>query len=265
MLTRMPLLGMMHPKPVVWVFENGKIRPQMHEEGQMISRNKYQRSTGTQRTLARTSLALLVTGVLLIPATVCLAIISKVNVRNTGDSTTANINIDSSEGLSNVSGIPVCPPVVASLVVKNGETAELVNVMQDGLPVESSTSVNPAHQDLLAFKLQKTAAFIPTSQDTVSFKLFPVNCMGSTNIEIEYKVFDAFGDIVLPRALTAGGTTESDLADGLPLSQFAFIRSVRVVGLPVPAVSTWGLVVLVLLLLVGAKTYFGRRRSMPSM
>jgi hypothetical protein len=75
-------------------------------------------------------------------------------------------------------------------------------------------------------------------------------------VEIVFRVKTMDGEfefqVDLPR-FTVGATNESDFNDGEPLANF-LILDAPIIDETVPAVSTWGLITLSLLLLVGSSS-----------
>lgn len=186
------------------------------------------------------------------------AVITKVNVVRTGDTTTTTVNMNLPAG--SVAGLPFCPNVVAALVVNNFDGVDIVRMLQDGKSVSFDNEVNTTAQSLLQAEFQDPAYFDADHNDLYFLRLTPNTCVGETTFLIEYRVSDKFGELVLPTRLVAGGTEEGDLDHGPGLDNFALLDA-TVQGFPVPAISTWGGVALAMLLLIGAKTYFGRRRD----
>ena len=219
------------------------------------------------RSARRRLTTLLLVGALLVPVAVCLAdVIVKANVRKTGNSQTAVFQLDFA--LRNVAGFPSCPTVVAAMVINSGEWAVINSLSQDEVSLDNIYA-STAHVALLASELQTAGLYDPLTQALASESFIPHTCSGSTSeVVVEYTVYKMNFDpdppvveVVHPAKLVAGGATAADLKDGGSLTTFESVNQRVVQDAAIPAVSQWGLIALGLLLLAGARVYFGRRRS----
>ena len=192
----------------------------------------------------------------------------------------------------------VCPAFVVALVVEFGQTIEILDVTLDGEPVKARTSVTQPHRALLnnVLAAKGSQIFDPQQQGLFFLTWVPeVPCEDQFQVVITFRVVSPYKycqggefegypctddndcggpycepeELFFPGNFVLGGTSLQDLINavqtGAPLSDFEW-RDSPILDLDaIPTVSTWGLIVMALLLLIGARTYFGnRRRVSPS-
>ena len=165
-------------------------------------------------------------------------------------------------------------------------------------PESYDTDVSAAHKDLLGDELQAAELYNPSTDDLFFVTFYPPDPVPDPcdyKISMTYRVLEkrcclggscwslctdqsdcgvesfcrTTDEVVLPIHAAGGGTDYKDLVNaeqnptkGL-LDFVTWDERIRTWD-PVPAVSSWGVVVLTLLVLVGAKAYFGSRSRIQS-
>lgn len=231
---------------------------------------QYHRTTNRLRRFT----ALFVAGGLLVPAAVCLAgVIGKVNVGSTGPVITASFQLNAllraaaASGEGSVAG--GCASVVMAWVIKDGvETDWSVDILGVS-PGWYDTPVDPGLRDRLGDELDAVLPiddYDPGYDDLFFMYYYPDyvddSCYGYT-FTVTFRLLDN-GVPVLIDTLAGGAAYRSDFASE-PLESFSsWSRPVVVRGDGVPTVSSWGVIALVLLLLVGARAYYRRGRTTAS-
>ncbi len=183
--------------------------------------------------------------------------VDKVNVRKAGFSYTATITAGTALGAGSAAGNPVCEKFVGGLVIPQGAFLIIDSVKQDNVTALLDLGIIDPNQ-LIA---QALANYVDQDkQEVATFRFHPNNCPteGTTVVEVVFRVKEGEGESTSQVNLTrfvVGATNNSDFLDGEPLSNF-LILDAPIIDVTVPAVSTWGLIALALLLLIGLKTRF---------
>jgi len=222
---------------------------------------------------------------------VCQAGIEKINITRVGTTNTLTASIvpegpavaASTEGgtVADLSECdPVCDPVILAMVVGDANWLIIDGVHQQSYPagdpnaggVEWRLDLHPkvgaeAEEVLENAMTQKVDATGRPIYNTATHHLeYGTFCLAKcevgvkTALVVEYREMDPGENPVIPEFPVIGGTTQfyllSAAATGEPLRDFTW-GSGPTQPRAVPAASTWGLLVLMLLLLAGAKGYFG--------
>lgn len=172
-----------------------------------------------------------------------------------------------------------CQALVVALAIPTDHHILDVEVNVDGVAATVVTAIGENYEDLLTEAMGDCDAFDPAIHDLVfaSFAL-PGSCddvqPAIVSFDFAFSLFDAADNPQDLDRLILGGTLKTDLenaaktGDPLPLDRFECLdEQVEVVtvspGGPIPTLSTWGLTVLTLVLLSGARVY-GFRRHLQS-
>ncbi len=237
------------------------------------------RPTGLVR---RPVTGLLIAGSLLVPSAVCLgAVIDKVNVTRTGETNTATFTggsgaIASTSSTDGATAGVTCDWIVVAVVGPLNTCIDILSVTQNAQPLdEGDDYINRASTgadlltDAMSGKVRDdgSAIYNAGTEDLDFFTFRPIKCAGIWEVTVTYQVISDWceGPPVIVDSLVAGSATESDLIKvnqnpEQALSTFGWIET-PIVVIGIPTASAWGLLVLALLLLVGAKAYFGSRKG----
>lgn len=222
--------------------------------------------------------AMFVAAALLVPASVCFGRrIDKVNVERIGDETTATFRLAAATGAAAsadgaVAGLPCFGfySILIAVVIEDGLLAEDWDLeILEVTPGSYDFDVDGYTDEL------RDALEAATSQDDYDSEvddLFFVRyyspdppCPGLDEFVVRYTLLVG-GEPAYPNRFVWGATNWLDLKDDSgKLENFESLPvDILDVGGEIPTLSSWGLTVMALLLLIGARTYFGRRSTIQN-
>lgn len=161
-----------------------------------------------------------------------------------------------------VSTNTACDTIAVAVVVDNGQTINILSVAPGNV---KASPVDGAHQTLLASALSALGLFDDSTQDLFFTLYNPPNPCTNIKVTVEFTIKGTApgSDPKAVDRLMAGSTNLKDLENAVnnnkPLNNFESVNAPIIGPDSIPAASTWGLVVLGLALLVGAKIRYGRQ------
>lgn len=154
--------------------------------------------------------------------------------------------------------------LTAGVVLHKYHTIDTLEATLDGKPVQVDP-VSQTQQKLLADALQNAELYDDEQQDLWFWKFTPLApCEDPFQLVVRYRELDHSEQPVLSDSLVAGFTTQADLDEAEGNEEpLAYLEPVNtaIIEVGIPTASAWGLLVLALLLLVGAKAYFASRKG----
>jgi hypothetical protein len=168
-----------------------------------------------------------------------------------------------------------CDQIDVALVVPEYACIEILSVTQNDQSLDEgydyiywASTAADLLTDAMSGKTRDdgSAIYNPVTEDLDFFWFRPIKCAGIWEVTVTYLVIEwCEGEALIVDSLIAGSATEADLIKveqnpGQALTTFGWIET-PIVEIGIPTASAWGLLVLTLLLLVGAKAYFGRGRE----
>ncbi len=163
-----------------------------------------------------------------------------------------------------VSTNTACDTIAVAVVVDDGQTINILSVNPGNV---KASPVDAAHQTLLANELSALGLFDDSTQDLFFTLYNPPNPCTNIKVTVEFTIKGTApgSDPKAVDRLVAAGTNLKDLENAVnnnvPLNNIEFVDAPIIGTDDIPAASTWGLVVLGLALLVGARLRFGGRKA----
>lgn len=197
----------------------------------------------------------------------CLAgVIPRVNVTKEGPVTIASFEYNAPALGAVATGSEPgwnCDAIVLAFVIEDGLLSDGWNVeILNVAPGSYDTECNGFTDALGDSIFDYTDAYDPLTDDLFCLRYIPEDCTGK--VTIDFTVYVAWEDEekqpVELDTFIGGATNWLDLKDDVPLRNFSgWDVPVLEERAAIPTVSTWGVTVMALLLLVGARMYFRRR------